>query len=153
MEKNKKSVILFGFFLILLVAFAIYARVQPKDGGYTQPSADDIVRLYFTAWNDKNYPDMYSTLSDGFKRIEPTAKNLESFRKYVESQGIETVHVLMVKEISNDGTAAVVDYDVEFKIDGNKKDFSGTFMLKNRQADIIRGWKITNPYGGNVDIS
>ena len=164
MEKGKKFITLFVFILVLIAAFIFYSRSQPaeKVNEYHQPMPEDAVRFYFTSWNTKNYPDMYSTLSDGFKKMEPTAHYLLYFQKYVESQGVEAVNLLNVKETSNDGITATVDYDVELVLgEGNegkekadeKKRLTGTFTLKNRQSDIIRGWKLIHPYGNYTDTS
>ena len=153
MEQRHKFITISVFFFVILASFFIYGSVQP-DEEYEQPSAAEVARLYFTAWNDKNYADMYSTLSDGFKRIEPTAKDLESFRQYVISQNIKGVTILALKETSNDGVTATVDYDVELvNADDTKTPFRGTFTLKYRKGDIIHGWKLIHPYGENVDTA
>lgn len=97
---------------------------------------------------------MYATLSDGFKRIDPNAKDLVTFRSFASSQGIEGVNIISIEEKSNDGKTASVDYSVEFILsDGSRSPFTGTFTLKFRQGDVIQGWKLIHPYGENIDTS
>src|SRR3990167_1946324 len=45
---------------------------------------EQVVILYFQAWNDEQYDVMYSLLSDGFKQIEPTAKTFADFKANME---------------------------------------------------------------------
>ncbi len=154
---GNKKILYTGLFLILAVAvIGIFVINNNKDTveEYTTPGPEDVVRQYFNAWNDKNYPDMYATISDGFKRIEPTAKDLRTFRDYAGSQNIEGIRIINIKEMSNDGTLAIVDYTVEFTLsDGSGQEFSDEFSLKYRQGDIIPGWKLIHPYGENIDAS
>ena len=96
---------------------------------------------------------MHATISDGFKRIDPNAKALATFKNFASAQGIEGVRILSVKEESNDGTTAIVDYSVEFTLSSSRKQFSDKFTLKFRQGDIIPGWKLIHPYGLNIDTS
>lgn len=44
---------------------------------------EQVVTLYFQAWNDKQFDVMYSLISDGFKQIEPTAKSFGDFKSYM----------------------------------------------------------------------
>ncbi len=149
---SKKTIIYLIFFILLVVGLITYTKTIPKTQEYTQQSPADVVRLYFTAWSNKNYADMYSTISDGFKMIEQTAKDLKSFKQYAESQGIDSIKILNIKEKSNEGNSAIVEYSVEFTLkDGTKNEFKGEFTLKNRRSDIIRGWKLIHPYGENID--
>ncbi len=114
----------------------------------------EIVRQYFESWDKEDWPNMYATLSDGFKRIDQNAKDLASFRDYASSQGIEGVKVIDAKEKSKDDYTAIVSYSVEFAMnDGSKKNFSDEFTLKFRPGDVIRGWKLIHPYGSNIDTS
>jgi len=155
-EGNKKKITLIAAFLLFFMAGIAYISLLPKDEQpeYTIPSPEEVVKQYFASWGKKNYPDMYAVISDGFKRIEPTAKDLRAFKSYAESQGIEGVNILSVKEISNDGATASVDYSVEFSLsNGKKSEFDGTFALKYRQGDVISGWKMIHPYGDNIDAS
>ncbi len=152
---NKK--ILYVGLAVLFVIFlvgVIWANSKPKAEEYIFPSPENVVEQYFTAWSNKDYVNMYSTFSDGFKKIDPNAENLGAFRNYVKLQNIEDVKINEIKELSNDGQTASVDYDVEFVLsDGQKHPYQGTFTLKYRQGDIIQGWKLIHPYGENIDNS
>ncbi|MBI2134351.1 hypothetical protein HYU09_00025 [Candidatus Woesearchaeota archaeon] len=155
---NKKNLAIISIFFIIFIIGIAYISVTEDDEipDYQTPSPEKVVEQYFTAWNNKNYPDMYSTISDGFKKIEPTAKDLRAFKEYAESQHINDVRILSLKEASNDGKTAAVDYNVEFSfLDVVRRDypFSGTFTLKYRQGDVISGWKLIHPYGENIDAS
>ncbi len=156
---DNKNVLFFGIAGLILIIAAGVAYVQlfqgPGDSsGYNTPSPEEVARQYFVAWNDKDWPNMYATLSDGFKKIDPDAKDLATFRNFASSQGIESVNIISIKELSNDGTTASVSYSVEFVLTaGSKRKFDDTFTLKFRQGDIISGWKMIHPYGPNVDIS
>ena len=76
------------------------------------------------------------------------------FKSYAESQGIESVNILSIKEASNDGITSFVDYSAEFMLsNGKKSEFDGTFTLKYRKGDVIPGWKLIHPYGENIDVS
>lgn len=152
-----KRILYIGLAVLIIIAAAGFYIVnknkQPVEV-YTTPQPEEVVRQYFTAWNNKNYPDMYSTLSDGFKRIDYNAKDLNTFKNFASSQGIEGVNVIDIKEESNDGNTAVVAYTVEFILaDGKKQEFNDKFSLKYRQGDIILGWKLIHPYGENIDTS
>lgn len=149
------KILFFGLALIIVIAIlGVILTKKDVTQEYKVSSPEDVVRQYFTAWNNNNWPDMYSTMSDGFKKIEPTAKDFVIFRNYVLSQNIEGVKILAVKETFNDGETADVEYAVEFLlIGGVNKIFSGTFTLRYRQGDIIPGWKLIHPYGKNIDVS
>jgi hypothetical protein len=125
---------------------------QPTEYSIKKP--EEVVRQYFESWDKKDYPNMYATLSDGFKRIDNNAKDLVAFRNFASSQGIDGVKIISVKESSNDGKAAIVEYKVEFiEADGSKQTFSDKFTLKLRNADVVQGWKLIHPYGENIDTS
>ena len=151
--KEKNLAIIFIFLVIFIAGIAyIYITQDNEIQEYETPPPEKIIEQYFTAWSNKNYPDMYAAISDGFKKIEPTAKDLRAFKEYAESQGIGGIKILSVKEASNDGKTATVDYSVEFLLSNGKKDsFDGTFTLKYRQGDVIPGWKLIHPYGENID--
>lgn len=159
-ESHTNKRILYGGLLILfliLIAGIIFINTTKKqfqEETYIQPSPEEVVRQYFTAWSNEDYPNMYATISDGFKKIDPNAKNLAAFRSFGESQEIESVNIHSIKETSNDGTTASVEYSIEFTLaDGSKRPFSDTFTLKFRQGDVIPGWKFIHPYGPNIDTS
>ena len=158
MERNKK-IMYSGLAILLLVLLLgiLWQNRQLKtvqEEGYQFPSPEAVVRQYFTAWNEKNYPDMYATLSDGFKKIDPNAKDLATFRQFASAQGIEGLKIKGITEKSNDGQTAEVEYTVEFTLaDGTTKPFQGTYTLKYRRSDVIQGWKLIHPYGENIDRS
>ena len=154
MKSNKKLILTlaFVFFVAVGIVFISFSNGNAKVE-YEVPSPEEVVKQYFNAWNGRNYPDMYAAISDGFKKIEPTAADLRKFKSYAESQGVESVKIISIEEKSNDGYISIVDYSLEFLLLNEKSKFNGTFTLKYRKGDIIPGWKITNPYGGNVDAS
>ena len=160
MVYNKKILYPGILVILLIIIVGIILTSNKKEDIYKTPQPEEVVRQYFTSWNNKDYPDMYAAISDGFKKIEPTAKDLSSFRAYASSQGIEGIIIKNIKEKSNDGITSEVDYEIKLVlgegVEGNekideKKSFSGTFTLKYRQADVIPGWKLIHPYGNNID--
>ncbi len=156
--ESSKNILLFGAvgLILIIVAGIAYVQLFQKQGGqtYNTPSAEEVVKQYFESWDKKDWPNMYATISDGFKRIDPDAKDFTIFRNFTDSQGIEGVKILSIKEISDDGTTASIEYSVEFTLlDSSKRQFSDIFTLKYRQGDIIPGWKIIHPYGQNIDKS
>lgn len=151
-KKNYAIVMVFALFIIAGIAYITLNKEEKTD--YETPSPEKVVEQYFTAWSNKDYPDMYATISDGFKKIEPTARNLQTFREYANSQGIDGIQILSIKESSNDGKTSTVDYSVNFLLpNGKKSKFDGAFTLKYRQGDVIPGWKLIHPYGENIDAS
>ncbi len=153
---NRNAVLwgIIGLIVIIAVGVAYIQLTTTEENTYKVPEPDEVVRQYFESWARKDWPNMYATLSDGFKKIDPNAKDLAAFRDYASSQGIEEVNILSVEEKINDGTTAAVDYSVEFVLaDKSKQKFDGTFTLKYRQGDIIPGWKMIHPYGNNIDDS
>ena len=160
-----KKPILFYFLFIVLLVNACSKQTQPSSQKPVQKtiptvSAEDVysltpeqvVALYFQAWNDGQYDVMYSLISDGFKQIEPTANTFEGFKSYMErfydtSSGVK---VIEVKESYQNDKEAGVDYKIEIENnDGTKKDLSSTYTLKKR----ANGWKLIHPYGKNIDRS
>ncbi len=151
---NKILYIGLGILFIIFIAGIIWTNNKPKAEEYNFPSPEKVVEQYFTAWNNKDYVSMYAALSDGFKKIEPTAKTFQDFKNYVDSQGIGSIEIATIKEISNDGQTASVDYDTIFILSNDQTiPYKGTFTLKYRQGDIIQGWKLIHPYGENIDNS
>ncbi|MBI2449048.1 DUF4829 domain-containing protein [Candidatus Pacearchaeota archaeon] len=154
-----KKIMYFGLIIIMIifvlgVIFVTIRNKKLQQESYTFPSPEEVVRQYFTAWNNKDYANMYATFSDGFKKLDPNAKDLATFRNFAALQGIDNINVINIKEISNDGETASVEYSVEFILsEGSKRQFSDKFTLKFRQGDIIQGWKLIHPYGTNVDTS
>ncbi len=150
---SAKILVISSIVFLLLISIGIPLQLQQtQTQNFEFDKPVDVVTKYFESWDKKNWVEMYSTISDGFKKIEPTAQTLADFREYSESQAIGGVRVISINEKSNDGKTAVVDYSVEFETSKWNK-FEGTFTLKFRQGDIIRGWKLIHPYGNNVDTS
>ncbi len=153
-DSTNKKILYIGL-AVLFVIFAagvIWENNKPVEEEFNFPSPEKIVKQYFISWNDKDYVNMYATISDGFKKIEPTAETLQDFKNYVDSQNIKSVEIINIKELSNDGQTASVDYDTEFVLsNGQKQFYKGTFTLKYKQGDIIQGWKLIHPYGENID--
>ncbi len=156
--KPKSNVVLGAVVIAaVFVAGLIYVQFTKQNevaDNYQVAPPEEVVRQYFTSWNNKDWPNMYATLSDGFKKIDPNAKDLAAFRNFASSQGIERINIISIREESNDGTTASVAYSIEFTLlDGSKSPFSDKFTLKFRQGDIIPGWKLIHPYGPNIDTS
>ena len=156
-----KKPILFCFLFIVLLVNACSKQIQPSSQK-TIPtvSAEDVssltpeqvVILYFQAWNDEQYDVMYSLISDGFKQLEPTAKTFEGFKSYMEKfyDASSGVKVIEAKESYKNDKEAGVDYKIEIaNKDGTKKEFSSTYTLRKR----ANGWKLIHPYGENIDTS
>lgn len=155
MKGNKKLILMlaFVFFVAVGIGFISISNEDAK-ADYKIPSPEEVVKQYFNAWSSRNYPDMYAAISDGFKKIEPTAADLRTFKSYVESQGVESVKIESIEEKSNDGYTSIVDYFLEFLLsNGEKRKLNGTFILKYRKGDVIPGWKLIHPYGENIDRS
>ena len=154
---EKKHVFgLLGFILIIAVGiiFVNFGPNPPEKNTYKMPGPEDIVRQYFESWNTKDWPNMYAALSDGFKKIDPNAKDLDAFRKYAESQNIASIKIINIKLDSKTSTTATVSYIVEFTLaGGGTKQVLDKFTLKYRSGDVIPGWKLIHPYGPNIDTS
>ena len=113
---------------------------------------EQVVILYFQAWNDEQYDVMYSLLSDGFKQIEPTAKTFDDFKTYMEKfyDTALGVRIVEAKESYKTDKEAGIDYKIEItRKDGTKREFSSVYTLKKR----TNGWKLIHPYGENIDTS
>ncbi len=156
---NNRKTLFFGFLIllvILLIGILYVNLTQPQNpnADYQTPAPEEVVKQYFESWNKKDWPNMYAALSDGFKRIDENAKDLDSFINFASSQNIDGVNILSIEERSSDKTTAQVKYSIEFILsDGGKRKFDDTFTLKFREADIIPGWKLIHPYGQNIDTS
>jgi len=113
---------------------------------------EQVVILYFQAWNDEQYNMMYSLISDGFKQIEPTAKTFGDFKSYMEKfyNTALGVRIIEAKMEYKDEKEAGVSYKIEItNKDGSNKDFGSTYTLKKR----TNGWKLIHPYGENIDTT
>lgn len=141
-----------GIFIIL--SLFIFFKDVPKENNGKESISEKVVRQYFKSWDKKDYAGMYSIISDGFKEIDPNAKDLESFRNYASSQNINGVTVKKINENLNNGKTAVVSYSVEFIFTkGDSLPYKNQFTLKYRENDEIPGWKLIHPYGENIDNS
>jgi len=143
---KKKYTFWFVLFLVLSLSACTNSSLQDN-------APEKVVQAYFEAWDEKEYEGMYALISDGFKKIEPTATSLEEFTTYAEAQQIESVAIDSIQQISNDGKEALVDYDIVFVIAGKEIPFSGSYTLKYRTNDDVPGWKLIHPYGENIDTS
>lgn len=157
--------ILFCFLLTVLIVNACSKQAQQSSQQDIQKtistvSSEDVyalipeqvVALYFQAWNDEQYEVMYSLVSDGFKQIEPTAKTFNDFKSNMEKfyDTALGVRVVEAKEVYRNDKEAGIDYKIEItNKDGTKKEFSSTYTLKKR----ANGWKLIHPYGENIDTT
>ena len=151
-------------FLIFVLFFNACAKQQQIQQTIQKPiqivSSEDVsalapeqvVILYFQAWNDEQYDVMYSLLSDGFKQIEPTAKTFDDFKANMEKfyDTALGVRIVEAKESYRTDKEAGVDYKIEItRKDGTKRESSSVYTLKKR----ANGWKLIHPYGENIDTS
>lgn len=152
--KNNKILLIFILVLIAISIFIyIFINLETEPNNQSTKT-ESIVYNYFKAWDEKNYVIMYDLISDGFKKIDENAKDLKIFKKYASAQGIEGITINEIKQTSNNGKTATVDYKVLFELtNGNKSPFEGTFTLKFRETDNKSGWKLIHPYGENIDTS
>ena len=157
-----RNLFLFSFLLVVLVINSCTKQQPPQIAQKTVSivSSEDVsvltpeqvVVLYFQAWNDERYNIMYSLISDGFKQIEPTANTFDDFKPYMEKfyDTALGIRVLEAKESYKTDKEAGVDYKIEItNKDGSKKEFSSTYTLKKR----ANGWKLIHPYGENIDTA
>jgi len=158
MGSNKN--LLYGGILILIIVIAgIYifdlTRDSKKNSIETVGlSPEEVITLYFESWDKKDYATMYPLFSDGFKKIEPTAKTLNSFENYASSQNVDSIKVNSLTEKFTDESTSVIDYSVMFILnDGSQIPFNSEFTLRYRNNDKVPGWKMIHPYGDNVDTS
>ena len=156
----KKILFIFLFLVLFVSACAKPQQQQTIQKPIQNVSAENVavltpeqvVSLYFQAWNDEKYEIMYSLISDGFKKIEPTAKTFEDFKANMEKfyDTANNIRLLDAKEEYRNDREAGVSYKIEIEDkDGTKKDFSSTYTLKKR----TNGWKLIHPYGKNIDTT
>jgi len=169
-----KNFLLFSFlFFILLLNACAKQQIQQQTLQKSVPtiSSEDVsalapeqvVILYFQAWNDEQYDVMYSLISDGFKQIDPQAKTLGEFKANMEKfyDTALGIRIIEAKESYNNGQEAGVDYKIEItNKDNTKKEFISTYTLKKRASNAseltrsqVTGWKLIHPYGENIDTS
>jgi len=158
----KKGFFIYFLFLILLINACAKQQIQQQALQKFVPtiSSEDVsalapeqvVALYFQAWNDEQYDVMYSLISDGFKQIEPTAKTFNDFKANMEKfyDTALGIRIVEAKESYSTDKEAGIDYKIEItNKDGSKKDFSSVYTLKKR----ANGWKLIHPYGENIDTT
>ncbi len=157
--KKLNSVVVLGIAIIaaVFVIGLIFVQVTQQNqlaDNYQVAAPEGVVKQYFESWDKKDWPNMYAAISDGFKKIDTNAKDLDAFRNFASSQGIEGVKIISINLASNDGSTAAVAYSVEFALSGGStRPFNDSFTLRFRQGDIIPGWKMIHPYGSNADTS
>ena len=150
-----KSLLIFAVFIVIFLSACANMQQEQKaalskDVSTLNPA--EVVRLYFEAWNNKQYSTMYSLISDGFKQIEPTAKSFEGFKAYMGKfyDTSASINVLDVQAQYENDQEAGISYKIEIiGKDGAKKEFSSTYTLKKR----ANGWKLIHPYGENIDTT
>ena len=159
---RQKFLFIFLFFILFVNTCTKTQQVQQQTIQKTIPtvSAEDVstltpeqvVILYFQAWNDEQYDVVYSLISDGFKQIEPTAKTFDEFKAYMEKfyDTALGVSIVEAKESYRTEKEAGVDYKIGItRKDGTKREFSSVYTLKKR----ANGWKLIHPYGENIDAN
>jgi hypothetical protein len=119
----------------------------------TANSPEDAVRLYFESWNNKDWRGMYNLISDGFKKIEPTAANYSAFEKFLDASAVKSVKIQLINVTSNDGTTANIDYIVIYNMSNTTAKSESNFIVKFKPNDKPPGWKMIQPYGEKADES
>ncbi len=118
----------------------------------TETGAEHIVKEYYTSLNNKDYSAMYSLISEGFKQIEPTAKDLTTFQQEM-SKFFDAATSIMVTSTSirsETPTEVVVDYVALITLkSGTQQELKSGFTVKKKPE----GWRLIHPYGKNIDTS
>ena len=95
---------------------------------------------------------MYSLISEGFKQIEPTAKDLTTFQQEM-SKFFDAATSIMVTSTSirsETPTEVVVDYVALITLkSGTQQELKSGFTVKKKPE----GWRLIHPYGKNIDTS
>ncbi len=144
---TEKQIWAYGIAVLLIVFAAgmLYNYYNPpiNSNKYEFPSPEKTVRNYLEAWRDKRYADMYSVISDEFKKTEPNAESLAKFREHIEKQGIKVAEILEVAGVANDEKKTSVKYKIVFEnARGEKMPFEGIFSLGFMEKDLVKGWKL-----------
>ena len=151
------------FFLILFVNACAKQQTQkqqimqntvPTISAENVPALtpEQVVVLYFQAWNNKQYRIMYSLISDGFKQLEPTAKTFDDFELYMNSffETASGLNIIESKEAYQTEKEAGVNYKIKIiNKDDTASEFESAYTLKKK----TNGWKLIHPYGENIDTS
>lgn len=135
---------------IIVVLFLV--GCTPKLSQEETAIAVKVVNDYYFALNAKDYRVMYSFISEGFKKIEPTANSYERFEQNMQkffniAKGIRVISTEVDSVKKNE---VVVNYVAEINlIDGTIKELKSSFTVKKKPE----GWRLTHPYGDNKDLS
>lgn len=126
------------------------AYVAPQNPDSLEPG--EVVAAYYSAFANRDYKTMYAVISDGFKQIEPTAKDYDSFdaemSKFYDTAS--SIRLVSVDLPQIDGDTATVGYKLEVVLlSGDVKPFTSAFTLRKR----VNGWKLIHPYGQNIYTS
>lgn len=139
-------------FMFILLTLILLASCSPKASSEDTAIAVKVVNEYYTALNNKDYLTMYSLISEGFKKIEPTANTYESFEAYIAKffDAANGIRITSTKIVSATSTEVVVEYValVELK-NGATKELKSLFTVKKKPE----GWKLVHPYGDKKDLS
>lgn len=124
------------------------AYVAPQNPDSLEPG--EVVAAYYSAFASRDYKIMYAVISDGFRQIEPTAKDYASFEQEMSKfyDTASSIRLVSVDEPQIDGDTATVGYKLEVVLlSGDVKPFTSAFTLRKR----ANGWKLIHPYGQNID--
>ena len=135
--------------VLLTLTACTQTKIEAKDISALAPK--EVVESYFNSWAAKDYQTMYSLISDGFKKIEPTATTYDKFeaeisKYYDTANGIK---LLETGDVAIEGDSATVSYKIELGLKTGKKTYDGVYTLRKR----ANGWKLIHPYGQNIDTS
>ena len=145
-----RSITLIGGLAVLILLSACTGQVTaPVDASQLTPVG--VVTTYYESWDARDYATMYSLISDGFKDLEPTAKDFDSFTAYMDSyfDTAKGITIISVVEATQNGDSATVDYAVALDLNAGSKPFSGAYTLRKRAT----GWKLIHPYGDFIDTT
>jgi hypothetical protein len=126
--------------LIPIVAAGCISSVLTSTNSLSSP--ENAVRTYFESWNNKNWADMYSAISDGFKEGMDVAKNISAFSSFVGQQNVSVKIINITKEIIN-STDVKVKFIVQYTFNNMTVNATSDFIVEKINGD----WKITNPFG------
>lgn len=138
--------------ILLLAMLAACAPVQVAPGPKVEGAPVDIVKMYYAAWDGKDYAKMYGLVSDGWKALEPTAHTERDFARYMGDfwKKADGIRATFASEQANDGKEALVSVALEVAtLDGRFINTNQTLTLKLRE----NGWKLVHPYGEHKDDS
>ena len=150
--------LLFIFLFLILIVNACAKTQQMPQTNIQKPiqtgSAEDVssltpeqvVILYFQAWNDEQYDVTYSLISDGFKQIEPTAKTFQDFKSYMEKfyDTALGVSIIEAKESYKNEKEAGIEYRIEiinkddYKVIYSDTDSIALLMQKHTKQQALK---------------